>query len=156
MTDDGRSQMNTDGGLGYLLERAARSWKTQLSAALEPEGVTAPQFFVLVAVLRADLRRKRPPTQRDTGGRLGMDANTASAVIRSLEGRGLLDRTPHPADGRAHALALTDEGQHVARRCARLAREVNGRAFGGLTGSEAQALATLLSKTIDNAPGLQP
>jgi DNA-binding MarR family transcriptional regulator len=135
-----------DGGLGHALERAARTWRAEVNAALEPWGVTAPQFFVLVAVLRAALRGKLPPTQRDIGERLSMDPNTASALIRSLERRHLLARGPHPADGRAFALTLTGEGRELASTCARLVRVVNDRYFSVLDPAQAHALSVILTK----------
>jgi DNA-binding MarR family transcriptional regulator len=135
-----------DGGLGHALERAARAWRAEVTAALQPHDVTTPQFLVLVAILRADLRGTVPPTQRDIGERLSMDSNTASAVIRSLERRGALARGSHPADGRARTLTLTEEGRQLAQACARLVRQVNDLFFGALDSSQTQTLSLILSQ----------
>lgn len=135
-----------DGGLGHALERAARAWRAEVTAALQPHDVTAPQFFVLVAILRADRRRKFPPTQRDIGERLSMDSNTASAVIRSLEQRRVISRGSHPADGRARTLTLTGEGRQLAQECARLVRAVNDQFFGGLDPDQIQTLSVILAQ----------
>jgi DNA-binding MarR family transcriptional regulator len=39
-----------------------------------------------------------------------------SQVLRVLESRGLVARGPHPEDGRAVALAITDKGAALANR----------------------------------------
>jgi DNA-binding MarR family transcriptional regulator len=135
-----------DGGLGHALERAARAWRAEVTTALQPYDVTAPQFFVLVAILRAGRGEGFPPTQRDIGERLSMDSNTASAVIRSLERRRTIARGSHPADGRARTLTLTGEGRQLARECARLVRQVNDQFFGGLDPAQTQALSVILTQ----------
>ena len=36
---------------------------------------------------------------------------TMTTTLTSLLGQGLVDRAPHPSDGRAHVLSLTDAGR---------------------------------------------
>ncbi len=49
----------------------------------------------------------------DVGYLLHMDKSTTSRVVRGLLGRGLLDRTPHPTDGRAFLVELSTAGRGV-------------------------------------------
>ncbi|GAA3368360.1 tyrZ transcriptional regulator YwaE [Streptomyces sannanensis] len=46
----------------------------------------------------------------------GISKGTLTGVSRTLEGRGLLRRTGHPADGRLVLLSLTEEGEALMRR----------------------------------------
>lgn len=67
---------------------------TQLSAmtSLELAGALTPREL-------ADVERVQPPTM--------------TRIIARLEERGLVQRTPHPTDGRQVILSVTDEGQAV-------------------------------------------
>jgi len=137
------------GGLGYLLCRAAQAWRAEVADALRPHDVSPAQFLVLVALLRnAAAAGRRPPTQRQIGKRTGMDANTASQVMRSLTVRGLIERVAHPDDGRALALSLTPQGTSVTHTCSTLVRAVNRHFFASVAGSElAHALRTLIDSS---------
>lgn len=134
----------TDGGLGYALIKAAQAWRHAVAQALHPYGITTPQFLVLIAVHRAAARGHLPPTQRDIGDRLGMDPNTVSQVIRGLQQRELLERAPHPGDGRARALWLTPAGRDLTATCSQTVRALNSNFFGVLdTVRTAQLRASL-------------
>lgn len=122
------------GGLGYALMQAANAWRAELAITLAPASVTPPQFFVLAALLHAHGREHPGPTQKQLAGRTGIDVNTISQVLRGLERRGLVRRTPHPSDSRAIALSLTDAGLELARACTREARALNRRYFASIDG----------------------
>jgi DNA-binding MarR family transcriptional regulator len=117
------------GGLGFALAQAAQVWRARLNEALSDLDVTAPQFFVLAALLHLHGRGEEAPTQREIAERTGTDANTASQIIRGIERRGLVRRDPHARDSRALALSLTPEGLELARTCASRARALNDRFF---------------------------
>ena len=78
----------------------------QTNACIAPDGVTADQFVVLSA-----LADKDGVTQQDLVRRVGSDANTVRAILLLLEGRGVVAREPHPADGRARFVTLTAKGR---------------------------------------------
>jgi MarR family transcriptional regulator, organic hydroperoxide resistance regulator len=56
------------------------------------------------------------PTMRDLARTLSCDPSNASLVTAKLEQDGLLERRPHPSDGRARVLFLTERGQQVLAR----------------------------------------
>jgi DNA-binding MarR family transcriptional regulator len=41
---------------------------------------------------------------------------SATRILQSLEGEGLVRRTPDPSDGRAHLVELSEEGRAVVRQ----------------------------------------
>lgn len=49
----------------------------------------------------------------DLGAYLGLAPTTVSSLIKRLVAQGWVTRLPHPEDGRAVALALTEEGQEL-------------------------------------------
>ncbi|WP_028605288.1 MarR family winged helix-turn-helix transcriptional regulator [Ottowia thiooxydans] len=66
--------------------------------------------------------------------------------IGSLEQAGILERRPHPFDGRALGLHLTPSGHDLMRQAERTAFELEAEAAGALTAAERKTLIRLLQK----------
>lgn len=64
----------------------------------------------------AELGAHGPLAQHDLTRRLRLEKSTVSRLVGGLETRGWIERVPHPADGRARLLRLTEAGERVARR----------------------------------------
>jgi DNA-binding MarR family transcriptional regulator len=80
-------------------------------AVLARGGVTADQFVVLAALARGDAL-----TQRDLVARAASDPSTLRAMLVLLEEGGLVERRPHPTDGRARSVRLTTRGRRTFNR----------------------------------------
>lgn len=119
------------GGLGYLLMISAHAWRTSLGRRLVALDLTPAQFFVIMAVHRRHRGNHRPLSQRQIALDTGMDVNVVSQVIRGLEGRGILDRGPHPEDSRALSVKLTASGSQLAKSSSLVARRLNDEFFAG-------------------------
>jgi DNA-binding MarR family transcriptional regulator len=124
-----RADYAVGGGLGYKLALAAHHWKTGLAEVLKPFKLTPPQFFAVMSLYRYQIHSGRQPSQRQLAERIAMDPNTASQVIRGLEKRGLIIRSPHAEHQRAVALALTTEGLALAKKAGTQARAYNTEFF---------------------------
>ena len=59
---------------------------------------------------------RKPMSMRELATALGIDPPNASVVVADLEARGLVQRRPHPTDGRAKVVEATREGKELARR----------------------------------------
>lgn len=94
---------------------------TQLSAlaSLELAGALTPREL-------ADTERVRPPTM--------------TKIVAKLEERGLVQRTPHPTDGRQVVLAATPEGREVLARFERARDEWLAQRLAALTVEEREVL----------------
>lgn len=94
---------------------------TQLSAlaSLELAGALTPREL-------ADTERVRPPTM--------------TKIVAKLEERGLVQRTPHPTDGRQVVLAATPEGRGVLARFERVRDEWLAQRLAALTVEEREVL----------------
>jgi DNA-binding MarR family transcriptional regulator len=136
---------STGGGLGYALMHTAQTWRTEANAVLRPHGLTVPQFLVVMAMYRQARHDRVPLTQSELAIQLGMDANTASQIVRGLERRGVLRREQHPRDSRARALTLTHAGMDTARDASADARQLNDTYFAVIS---AEQLAEL-GRTLD-------
>ena len=136
---------STGGGAGYALLHAAQAWRTEAGRVLKPFGLTVPQFLVVMALYRQARHEWTPLTQSEVATSLGMDANTASQIIRALERRGLLDRRQHPEDARAQALTLTAAGVERARDASAAARSFNDTFFGVVSDDDRATFDRILS-----------
>lgn len=85
-----------------------------------------------------------PPTMRDVAARLRCDPSTVSLAADKLQSMGLVDRLPHPADGRKRTLALTEPGQQLWE-VLRTRLHASGL-FAGLDAQEQDTLLALLRK----------
>ena len=128
---------------GFLLRRAH-----QISAAVfEDEcrsvGLTPAQFGVMT-ILRAS-----PGVDQSSLARsLGFDKVTVLRVLRGLEARGLVDRTPAPASRRNMAVALLPEGEKLLRHAQKPADRAYERLMTPLSPEqELQLVALLLQLT---------
>ncbi len=75
----------------------------------------------------------------------GLTPATVSDAVKSLEGKGLVERRPQPEDGRAFQLHLTARGRQLAhRKLARWADALHEQLAGFSEAEKAQALRFLL------------
>ena len=97
---------------GYQLRRAQYAYRLALERALEPTGVTAPQFAVLAllegtsALSNAELARQSLITPQ-----------TMHVILGRLQAAGLIARRAHPGHGRILLADLTPAGQAVLSQC---------------------------------------
>jgi DNA-binding MarR family transcriptional regulator len=77
---------------------------------------------------------------------LGFDRVTTLRVVRGLETRGLIARTPSITDGRKSELSLTDEGREMCRLAQEPSEESRSKLMSTLTGEEQTTLINLLVK----------
>ena len=70
--------------------------------------------------------------------------------IGALERRGLLQRRPHPLDGRAQSLLLTAEGQALMREAESAVSQLEDEAAQALSAAERRTLIRLLQKIHGN------
>jgi MarR family transcriptional regulator, organic hydroperoxide resistance regulator len=142
---------STGGGFGFLLIKAAQSWRTEAGIALRPHELTVPQFLVLMALYRQARHNWECLTQVEVATTQGMDANTISQIVRALERRGLITRDRHAGDGRAIALALTDAGLERSRDASADVRAVNDVFFSGVSPDRRAELSDILTTLISKS-----
>jgi DNA-binding MarR family transcriptional regulator len=72
-----------------------------------------------------------------------------SQVLRSLERAGLVERLPHPTDGRARVLRATPEGAAAARRATADVEAADAAFFTGVDAAAFAAQLAALAATAD-------
>jgi DNA-binding MarR family transcriptional regulator len=98
--------------LRYLVLAAQRDGNRMLAALLRPLGLTPAQAEVLTVLAHAG----RPLSLRAVGELLVCEPGSPSRLVSALAGAGHVARHPHPEDGRASALVLTEQGRRTADR----------------------------------------
>ena len=107
--------MNTDRTTVLLLRHwydVSRAVDRALAEALGWLGLTESAGAALWALDPA----AAPPTMRELAHTLNCDPSNASLVSAKLEQDGLVQRQPHPTDGRARVLVLTQRGRELHAR----------------------------------------
>ena len=116
---------------GFLLWQLANAWQRQMRTVLSPLGLTYVQAMLLTALLRLEAREAitgMPITQGDLARFCQADATMTSQVLRTLEAKGLLERS-RGADARARLPRLTLAGRSLAERALPLAEAVDREFF---------------------------
>lgn len=128
---------------GLALWRVTNAWQSAQRAALKPLGLTHVQFVLLASLtwLQAD----QPVTQQQLAVHAGTDPMMTSQVLRVLEQLGLVRRDPHPTDGRARVLTVTDSGRKLANQAVRAVERCD-TIFFAVLGDERRAFTALLRR----------
>jgi DNA-binding MarR family transcriptional regulator len=112
------SRFEADESTGLLLWQVTNRWQAAQRAVLKPFGLTHVQFVLLASLawLSSEARPDQSVSQRALADHAATDPMMTSQVVRVLESRGWLTREPHPDDGRAFALRITEQGVALVRR----------------------------------------
>ena len=125
---------------GFLLWHVTLRWQRRLTAVLEPLGLTHVQFVLLASTWWLN-EHGSEPTQQDLATHAGTEVRMTSEVLRTLEGKALLERRPHATDARARAVRVTAAGRALARRAVTVVEAEDVGFFG--THATASFLRTL-------------
>jgi DNA-binding MarR family transcriptional regulator len=131
------------GNLAWLLYRAHWALAAELTAALEPLGVSARGYHVLQAALSGER------TQTELAGMVGLDKTTMVVTLDELERAGLAERRLAPHDRRARIVAVTAAGKRKVAEAEKVKERVQAEVMGELSAPEAEALMGALSKLVE-------
>jgi len=143
---DGTSFAPSD-NLGFLVYRVHQSMRERCENQFAPFGVTPAEWGV-IAHCRHGIN-----TPAGLAECLGINRGAITRLLDSLEGAGLVARTPNPADGRSTLVLLTPHGESVSRQMAESAAEIHRAYVSGLSSGEQDELLRLLRLVIQTMPG---
>jgi len=127
--------------LGYNARRAALSIIGVFLERLAVYGLKPVDFSVMSVI-----HHNPGVTSRQLCASLSILPPNLVGLIQSLESRGLIDRKPHPTDGRAVGLHPTDKGVTLMLQAEVTAFELEIDASSKLTAKQRQTLLQLLQK----------
>jgi DNA-binding MarR family transcriptional regulator len=128
---------------GFLLSRASRMLRSQMSEALEPLKLSLNEYIVMRLVAM-----RVPISQGSLGETYGIDPSSMVALIDRLEGMQLILRERDPLDRRRYNLSLTGKGLKVTAQAKRIAEKVQRRFLDPLTEEEWETARQLLCKLV--------
>ena len=129
--------------LGYLLWQTAHGWMRRLNSELAAMGLTHLQMIALGSTAWLT-RISGPPSQARLAKFCAMDPMLISKVVRTLEKKSAIVRTPDPRDTRSRLLSVTDEGNRVILRCIPVIERAYEDFFAAVGENEPQFHDTLL------------
>jgi DNA-binding MarR family transcriptional regulator len=131
--------------VGLLIAAARRRIKQAVLARATAHGLTAQQFWFLVAL------RERPGiSQAELAARVRSDAPTVSRVVTALTRRRLVRVEEDPRDRRRASLRLTPAGERLGDLAAETAGEIRAAIVAGMKAEEVDALRAGLQRVIAN------
>ena len=128
--------------LARLLLSAHRSLSADLADELDERGW--PDIRASQAALVLNVDRRSGTRLTELARRAGVTKQAMMIVVDELEVRGLVRRTPDPADGRAKVVRLTARGRTFAAECRRAVAAVEARAKRNLGGRRYDGLRETL------------
>jgi len=131
------------GDLAWLLYRAHWALACELTAALEPLGVSARAYHVLHAALSGE------HTQTELAEIVGLDKTTMVVTVDELERAGLVERRLAPRDRRARMLWVTAAGKRKVAEAEMVRGRVQAEVLGELSAREGAALIGALAKLVE-------
>ncbi|MGH3547274.1 MAG: MarR family winged helix-turn-helix transcriptional regulator [Pseudonocardiaceae bacterium] len=99
--------------------------------AVRRDGLTPQQYQLLLAL--KGFPGREWATVRELAERLQLRHHSVVELVNRAQGQGLVQRAPHPSDGRAVQVLLTPEGSRVMGRLSALHRDQLGRMEAVLT-----------------------
>jgi DNA-binding MarR family transcriptional regulator len=97
--------------LAVLVVRAAKALVDRLREEKAASGDESPPLTVVHGLAARHLIGRDDVTNVELAHYLGVTKQSTSEVVGALERAGMVRRAPHPSDGRARVLLLTDEGR---------------------------------------------
>jgi len=134
--DNTFSVKTTEESSGFLLWQVTNLWQREIKKALEPYGLTHSQFVLMASIQWLTLQGQ-DVTQILLSSHTKIDPMTTSTVLRTLQGKGLLQRHEHLTDTRAKTVGLTDKGIKMIKQAVQVVENFD-KAFFATLGKKTQ------------------
>ena len=141
--------LTLDEQLCFAVYSAAHAFTAAYKPALEPLGLTYPQYLVLMILWEKD-----GLSVKEVGQKLFLDSGTLTPLLKRLEAAGFVRRRRDPADERVVRIHLSDQGREV-RQTGAAARAAVVCALGGQE-AEIQELRAAVNKMRDMLRAARP
>jgi DNA-binding MarR family transcriptional regulator len=114
--------------------------------------VAAANDLSLTQLRMLAILRDREPTMAALATHLGLERSSVSGLIDRSVNRGLAQRRPSSADGRAVHLSLTPAGRRLGRRLTAEVTDLVAMMTSDLAAAEQRRLGALLAKVVPAGP----
>jgi len=129
--------------LGLLLGRTAMLKDKIIDRHMEPYGITAAQFKVLIIMAQFDV-----DTPAELCRHLCLDSGSMTRMLDRLEQKNLLVRQRSEADRRQVRLVLSEDGKALAGLLPQVGADAMNQLAGAISPQELQSLEQILKKIL--------
>jgi DNA-binding MarR family transcriptional regulator len=142
--------------LGYLLSKASRMTRWDLTNNMAEEGITSAQWGLIRDIYTNELlcKTEEEKYQRLTPAaiaeRLHSDRPTISSMVERMVKNGLAYRVSNPKDRRSQIILLTDRTKALMPKLEALGEVTMKKATKDFSEAEVAQLKQLLQRIIDN------
>jgi MarR family transcriptional regulator for hemolysin len=132
--------------IGRDLARTAKLVGQKFDAVLAAEGGSQATWMVLIA-----LKTHPGANQREVARAAGIQGATLTHHLNSMEEERLVTRRRDPANRRVHVLELTDQGEAVFERLAKVAIAFDGHLCAGISERDLTTARRVFAQLRENA-----
>jgi DNA-binding MarR family transcriptional regulator len=132
----------------WLISQTAAHAHRLLSGTFAAAGSRGYHYRLLAA-----LEESGPASQAALGRRSGIDRSDVVAALNELGARGLVERTPDPADHRRNIVTITPAGAASLQRLESLVADVQDELLAPLSPEERDQLIGLLGRVLAHHAG---
>jgi len=137
--------LKLDNQLCFPVYAASRLIIREYQPYLDKLGITYPQYLVLLILWEKD----NVPIKEITG-RLLLNTNTVTPLLKRMEKLGIIKRKRTVRDERKVLLRLTNKGEHLKKKAASIPEKVSsGLLTGSLKRKDLELLKGMLEKVIE-------
>lgn len=129
--------------VGHLIRVSQQVHYSLWSKKIDDIQLTSPQFAVLHV-----LAHEQPLDQRTIGLRSSLDRSTVADIVSRLVGRGLVESSDDPNDGRRKRIMLTELGRQIHQSAAVSALEINESLLSPVSTSDRLTLLAILNQIV--------
>jgi len=139
VSDGGTAYLETL--MGYNASRASHTMVSHFMRGVRGFDLRTVDFSVLSV-----MAHQPGVTSRQLCQLLNVLPPNMVVLLRDLDKRGLIERTPHPTDGRAMGLSLSPSGKALMKKAEKAASDADAQGTAHLTAAERKTLVRLLQK----------
>ncbi|HEX8480222.1 MAG TPA: MarR family transcriptional regulator [Telluria sp.] len=121
---DPSSNLPKPSGLAYLVGRLDHVLNKRLRDGLAPAGMTVPHYTALSV-----FRVMGTLSNAQLAERTMVSPQSANEMVKAMEAKGWIERTPDPSHGRIIRIGLTEAGLACLQQCDAAVLEVEERMF---------------------------
>jgi DNA-binding MarR family transcriptional regulator len=125
---DAAASANKPAGLAYLVGRLDHVLNKRLRDGLAPLGMTVPHYTALSV-----FRVMGSLSNAQLAERTMVSPQSANEMVKAMEAKGWIERSPDPSHGRIIRIGLTDAGLDCLQGCDAVVRKVEDAMFPELT-----------------------
>jgi DNA-binding MarR family transcriptional regulator len=140
-----RAAASAPTGISYLVGRLDRLLRRRLGEALSPQGLTVQQYTAL-AVLGA----RGQLSNAQLAERSFITPQTANEMVKSMDERGWIERSPAPGHGRIIHLRLTRKGRDMLERGHAAAAALESKMLTGLADNDRDEMHAYLKACVES------